>query len=55
VPADFMLEFGLVINLELSSFLLRAVSLEVGITTLVTDTGARACVRQERSTPEAPA
>jgi Xaa-Pro aminopeptidase len=54
VPADLPLEPGMVVNLEVSIFLPGAGSLEVEITTLVTETGARPFVPQDRSTPVRP-
>jgi Xaa-Pro dipeptidase len=55
VSADLELEPGMVINLEASVFLPGVASLEVEITTLVTETGARPFVPQERATPVRPA
>ena len=51
VSADLELEAGMVINLEASVFVPGVASVEVEITTVVTKSGARAFVPQERSTP----
>jgi Xaa-Pro aminopeptidase len=55
VPADLPLEPDMVVNLEVSIFLPGVGSLEVEITTLVTETGARPFVPQDRAAPVRPA
>ncbi len=54
LPADLELEPGMVINLEAAVFVPGVASIEVEITTLVTETGARPFVPQERSIPVRP-
>jgi Xaa-Pro aminopeptidase len=54
VPADVLLEEGMVVNLEVTQFIPGVGSLEVEVTTLVTGSGARPFVTQERSEPLAP-
>jgi Xaa-Pro dipeptidase len=54
VPADVLLEEGMVVNLEVTQFIPGVGSLEVEVTTLVTGAGARPFVTQERSEPLAP-
>ncbi len=51
VPADLPLEPGMAINLEVSLFLPGVAGLEVEITALVTEQGARQLVPQDRSQP----
>jgi Xaa-Pro aminopeptidase len=53
-PADLPLEPGMVINLEVSIFVPGRAALEVEITTLVTERGARPFVPQDRSAPIRP-
>ena len=55
LPADLPLEPGMVINLEVVILLPGAASLEVEITTLVTSSGARPFVVQDRAAPISPA
>jgi Xaa-Pro dipeptidase len=55
VSADLALEAGMVINLEASVFIPGVASVEVEITTVVTETGARPFVPQERAAPVRPA
>ena len=54
VSADLELEAGMVINLEASVFVPGVASVEVEITTLVTEHGARPFVPQDRSAPVRP-
>ena len=51
IPADLSLEPGMVINLEVSLFRPGIATLEVEITTLVTESGARPLIEQYRSSP----
>jgi Xaa-Pro dipeptidase len=51
ISADLELEPGMVINLEASVFVPGVASVEVEITTVVTETGARPFVPQDRSAP----
>ena len=55
LPADLPLEPGMVINLEVVILLPGAASLEVEVTTLVTSSGARPLVVQDRAAPIGPA
>ena len=55
LPADLPLEPGMVINLEVVILLPGAASLEVEITTLVTPSGARPFIVQDRAAPMSPA
>lgn len=51
IPADLILEPGMVINLEVSLFAPGVAGLEVEITALVTERGSRQLVSQDRSQP----
>jgi Xaa-Pro aminopeptidase len=51
VDSDLELEPGMVVNLEASVFIAGVASVEVEITTVVTDGGARPFVPQDRSQP----
>jgi Xaa-Pro aminopeptidase len=54
VPADLELEPGMVINLEATVWVPGVASVEVEVTSLVTEAGAGPLVHQERATPVTP-